>query len=681
MFYIIYYPKMKKVFQQYKRDGITLLETLGEKDVAKMVEEANRLYFAETQGASNQPSMPKMTHEGQLGASLKLTPEGQQPLTDAEYDILKEYMERKYPQNPVLQQVGSSIVSEKNKIALPFEMASMNKIKPDTEALTAWKRRFSGPYVVSCKLDGVSGLYIHSQIGEQQLMTRGDGRIGQDISYLIPLLHLPVIPPGSAVRGEFILPKSVFADKYSQTFANARNLVSGIINAKTVETDKVRDMHFVVYEVIAPVLPPSEQMAWLAQHRLETVQHVSNRDLTNETLSETLLDWRTVYAYEMDGLVVTQDAMVPRKPGNPEHAFAFKMALSENSAEAKVVDVVWSPSKDGYLKPRVRIEPVRLSGTTIEYATGFNAKFIQDNRIGVGAVIRITRSGDVIPFIQGVVSPAEYTKMPPAEMGETAWTASGVDLVLKNKEDNRTVAEKNITAFFTYFKVESLSAGNVAKLYAAGYDSVEKILRMSQADFQGVPGFQQVLSSKIHKSIHEKTAQATLLDWVVASGKMGRGLGRRKLALILEAYPDITKADGQTDAQKTNLLQTIPGIGPENATEFVCGLPAFRAFMTSVFVDDRKNEGGPMPSATNKPVVPIREGPLNDKKIVMSKIRDKRILEEMAKQGATLEDRVTKNTFVLVVPFKEETSNKVQDAQKHGVPIMDPAEFTVKYLL
>ena len=84
---------------------------------------------------------------------------------------------------------------------------------------------------------------------------------------------------------------------------------------------------------------------------------------------------------------------------------------------------------------------------------------------------------------------------------------------------------------------------------------------------------------------------------------------------------------------------------------------------------------------TNKPVVPIREGPLNDKKIVMSKIRDKRILEEMAKQGATLEDRVTKNTFVLVVPFKEETSNKVQDAQKHGVPIMDPAEFTVKYLL
>ena len=249
----------------------------------------------------------------------------------------------------------------------------------------------------------------------------------------------------------------------------------------------------------------------------------------------------------------------------------------------------------------------------------------------------------------------------------------------------------------------------MAKLYEAGYDTVEKILKMSVADFKGVPGFQNTLSVKIWTSIQEKTGQATLVDWAVASGKMGRGLGKKKLALILETHPEIVKEDtfgvidrsaplrrcpqrgidgrppkgvlgslkddGQTDAQKINLLQTIHGIGPENATEFVKGLPAFRAFMNNRVLVMPQNE---VSHPINKPVVSIMMGPLNGKKIVMSKIRDKRNLEEMSKQGATMEDRVNQNTFALIVPSKEETSNKVKDAQKHGVPIMDSAEFTAK---
>ena len=75
------------------------------------------------------------------------------------------------------------------------------------------------------------------------------------------------------------------------------------------------------------------------------------------------------------------------------------MVLSDQSAEAKVLDVLWSASKDGFLKPRVKIEEVNIGGAKINYATGFNAKFIQDNKIGLGAVIKIIRSGDVIPKI------------------------------------------------------------------------------------------------------------------------------------------------------------------------------------------------------------------------------------------------------------------------------------------
>ena len=107
-----------------------------------------------------------------------------------------------------------------------------------------------------------------------------------------------------------------------------------------------------------------------------------------------------LYEYEIDGVIVSDDKIYNRTQQNPEHAFAFKMVLSEQMAEAKVVDIIWNASKDGYLKPRVRIEPVKIGGVTIEYTTGFNANYIETNRIGIGAVIQLIRSGDVIPYIK-----------------------------------------------------------------------------------------------------------------------------------------------------------------------------------------------------------------------------------------------------------------------------------------
>ena len=94
-------------------------------------------------------------------------------MSDMQYDIVKEYMEKKYPQNPIFKQVGTPI--EKNKVELPYEMASMDKIKPDTGILNSWKQKYHGPYVLSCKLDGVSGLYS-TEGKTAKLYTRGNGQ-------------------------------------------------------------------------------------------------------------------------------------------------------------------------------------------------------------------------------------------------------------------------------------------------------------------------------------------------------------------------------------------------------------------------------------------------------------------------------------------------------------------------
>ena len=153
-------------------------------------------------------------------------------LTDNEYDILREFTAEKYPDNEAVKEghTKCNLEIEKNKVKLPYEMWSMDKIKPDTDALKKWKEKYHGPYVLSGKLDGVSGLY--STEGEKpQLYTRGNGKVGQDISHLIPYLQLPS-EKDIVIRGEFIVPKELFATKYAQKFANPRNFVAGMVNQK-----------------------------------------------------------------------------------------------------------------------------------------------------------------------------------------------------------------------------------------------------------------------------------------------------------------------------------------------------------------------------------------------------------------------------------------------------------------
>ena len=95
-----------------------------------------------------------------------------------------------------------------------------------------------------------------------------------------------------------------------------------------------------------------------------------------------MIAWRDDYKYEIDGVICINDEIYPRTTGNPEHAFAFKMVLSDQVVEVKVIDVNYSISKYGYLNPVIQIEPVHIRGADIEFATAHNIKNVIDNNIG-----------------------------------------------------------------------------------------------------------------------------------------------------------------------------------------------------------------------------------------------------------------------------------------------------------
>jgi NAD-dependent DNA ligase len=544
-------------------------------------------------------------------------------------------------------------------------MPSMDKIKPDTNALTQWKEKYSGPYVLSCKLDGVSGLYVVEN-NIAKLYTRGDGKVGQDISHLIPYLRLPK-KKGIVIRGEFIIPKIVFESKYKEKFANPRNMVSGIINHKTIN-ESIKDINFVAYEVIKPILKPSEQMALLGTLDVERVLYTTTNTITNGFLSSILIEWRKTYSYEIDGVIVANDAVYERKFGNPDHAFAFKMVLSDQIAEAKVVDVIWNASKDGYLKPRVQIEPIHLGGVKIEYATGFNAAFIENNKVGIGAIIELIRSGDVIPHIRKVTVPAEQAKMP---LVPYKWNDTHVDIMLEDLDSDETVKEKVITGFFRGLGVEGLSSGNVSRIIQAGFDTVPKILNMSVNDFLIVDGFKEKTATKLYNGIREKIDSASLITIMSASNIFGRGFSEKRLELIMDSYPDVLISK-ETLEQKIKRVAEIKGMAEKTAMAFVERIPDFIQFL---------KEAGVINKLSSIKKNAYDEGnPLFGKTIVLTGFRDSFIQDTLKNIGAKLGSSVSKNTFLVLVKDINDDTGKVLEAKKLDIPLMTPEEFKEKYL-
>jgi NAD-dependent DNA ligase len=622
-----------QLLEEFSKKGISVLNTLDQDELTNMLQYASKQYYNH---------IPV--------------------LTDNQFDIIKNFIETKFPANKVTKEIGAEV--ERNKVILPFEMASMDKIKPDTNALSNWCQKFVKPYVLSCKLDGVSGLYSFEQGSTPKLYTRGNGTVGQDVSHLIPYLKLPS-NKNIAIRGEFIISKQVFLTKYASKFANIRNMVAGIINSKTI-IDAVNDLEFVAYEVIKPVLKTSEQLELIKSLNMNCVfYNLETDNLTNEKLSTLLVDWRSNYMYEIDGLIVTSDKIYPRIKGNPEHAFAFKMVLSDQIAEAIVTDIIWTPSKDGYLKPRVQIEPLNLGGVKIEYATGFNGAFIRDNNVGIGATIELIRSGDVIPHIKSIIVPAPQPKMPDVPY---KWNDTNVDIILLNVNEDPVVKEKNITGFFKGIEVDGLGGGNVARIIETGYDTVPKIINMSIADFLKVEGFKEKMATKLYTGIQEKLETASLISIMAASNIFGRGFNNKKMELILEEIPDIL-ISSKTIGQKINAVTDIKGMADKTATTFVSKIEEFKLFLKECGLENKLQ----LTKLETEEVNVL--SPLYKKTVVLTGTRDKEVLNILKKNGAIQGSSVSKNTFMVVAKSADDDTGKAEEARKLGITIVSVDQF------
>ena len=175
-------------------------------------------------------------------------------LTDAVYDIIEDILRERSPNNKVLK-VGAPIPT-KEKVKLPYWMGSMDKLKPNTGKVSKWAVKYQGPYFISEKLDGISALLHVDSKSDIKFYTRGNGTYGQNITHLLKYVKVPLKTLKRvgeiAIRGELIISKKTFQDKYANDNSNARSMVSGLANSKTINPVIAQDIDFVVYEIIYP---------------------------------------------------------------------------------------------------------------------------------------------------------------------------------------------------------------------------------------------------------------------------------------------------------------------------------------------------------------------------------------------------------------------------------------------
>lgn len=385
-------------------------------------------------------------------------------ISDSLYDVLVERLTELKPDAQILKNIGAPVSN--NKTILPYWMGSMNKIKADKKIITTWTKKYTGPYVLSDKLDGISCLLTINNDNEITLYTRGNGSEGRDITHLLSYINLDTAKilqliqdykGNIAVRGELIVSKKNFK-KYQNIFANARSMAAGIVNSKpeSVKKDQAKKIDFIAYEIIEPEMKSSQQFKQLEKWGFYVAYNKIYKSINDTLLDDIFISRRNISEYEIDGIIVTDDKIYKRNiTGNPAYSFAFK-GLTD-TAFTKVIEVLWKPSKDGILIPRVHFVPVKLSQASLEYTTGFNGKYIIDNSIGVGAVIEIIRSGDVIPYIKSIKTPAKKTALP--TQYDYKWDESHVNFVLKDISKNKTVIINRLTRFVKQIGVESLSEG------------------------------------------------------------------------------------------------------------------------------------------------------------------------------------------------------------------------------
>ena len=583
---------------------------------------------------------------------------GEALVDDITFDTLLESL----PEDDQLKSKVGFEVHDQRKTELPLPMYSMDKVKSHEEILK-WMESKDIPedetVVITPKYDGLSFLL---QPSTGKAYTRGNGKFGQRSNehYLKLSTDKNYSPPQELKErhliGEVIMPRRTFSDKYSEQYKNPRNLVAGLFNQKEPD-DMLQDVNFIAYGIGEENESKADSLKLIDQFNVISLpSHFCKlQELNDEFLIELFEKWNT--DYEIDGLIIEVERRKLRlslgreKNSNPAYSRAWK-GFQAQSAETSIQDITFQVSKDGRLAAVAHIEPVSLDGVTVSNVTLYNAGMMKEKGWGIGAQVKIIRSGMVIPKIIETLQPVEPT-LPstcPSCNTPVSWDENQIHLMCSNKNECRSIQVQSMVSFFKVMEIEEVGEKLVEQLYDSGFKNIETILKMTQEDFLNQDRFAEKKAILVHDSIHSKCKNVPLEKIQHASGCFF-GLGTKKL-ILLNAYRDPQQQPSIEE------ISNIDGYSEISAKAYLSGIHHFWAFLDTLPIT----------------LLPYQEalsedGPMTGMRLCFTGFRDKDLEQKVTQAGGKIVSGVNGKTTHLVAKDITGKSSKLKKASDLGMTL------------
>ena len=354
-------------------------------------------------------------------------------ISDADYDALMRELEALEAEHPDLitgdsptQSVGGEATTTFSPVQHLDRMWSLDNVF-GREEMAAWlAKNASGPYLCELKIDGLA-INLRYENGKLvSAATRGDGVVGEDVTAnVLTIKSIPRTlagkghPPVVEVRGEIYLPIKEFHEmnerineEGGKAFANPRNAASGSLRQKDSSVTASRPLRMLVHGIGAwkesGLNKQSELYELLGSWGLPTSDRYRVVDSAADVQAyiDNFETHRHDLEHEIDGVVVKLDALAEQAELGftsraPRWAIAYKYPPEQ--VHTKLLDIRVSVGRTGRATPYAVVEPVKVAGSVVEFATLHNQDVVKAKGILIGDTIVLRKAGDVIPEILGPV--------------------------------------------------------------------------------------------------------------------------------------------------------------------------------------------------------------------------------------------------------------------------------------
>lgn len=447
---------------------------------------------------------------------------GKDCVPDEVFDDWIDQLRLKDPSNSILREVGwgydlSTASGEKcNHLSYLSKISNKPRVKKEDE-LPAGR-------VKTPKMDGGS-VELQYKLGRlTRALTRGNGYIGLDctekLKYIVPI-NLRIKYTGNIV-GEYVI-SDEDSKQISESIAQ-RNIPNGFLGRNEVDEESCKHFSFIAYKID---WYDKNSINIEFSNRTDIIDfikslgfHTVRYELNPIEYQTAINDLRFIDGkhYLLDGIVSDSKDIKVNNDGTINYIDELAYKTITDSAQVEIKNIAWNLTRTGKLTPVVEFDPVDLSGASIQRATAYNAKFLIDNKIGVGSVVEIIRSGEVIPCITQTIMPSEVNLPKICPECGSELKMKGTDLICDNEDCSGHRISDIYQWINTLAPVDNLGWSLQSKFIEKyNIESIDDLYKdYSNEDFTKIEGVGWSKSEKLHEMLKKLKDPHYLSYYIVA---------------------------------------------------------------------------------------------------------------------------------------------------------------------